>query len=199
MTKDTIPQRVAVDANFLVALVDPKLASDTRARIDYFLSRIEKAKAQIIIPMPALAEFLVRADTAGIETVNKLERKSFIQIAPFDRAAAFECALIDRAALGSGTNGEQKDGLGKGAKKDGVDAPWQKIKIDRQVVATAKAKGAAWMISADAGVRGNAFRVGMQAFTVDELELPESARQGQLELVPPTVRAGVTESAALKS
>lgn len=183
MSKDTIPARVAVDANFLVALVDPHLSGDRKTRLDHFIARMEKAKALVIIPMPALAEFLVRADTAGIDILNKLERKSYVLAAPFDRAAAFECAQLDRAALGAGMSGAV-GGNGseptKGAKKDGVDAPWQKIKIDRQVVAIAKAKGAAWVISADDGVRSNALRVGMLAFTIDELELPASALQAPL-------------------
>lgn len=183
MSKDTIPARVAVDANFLVALVDPHLSGDRKARIDHFIGRMEKAKSLVIIPMPALAEFLVKADTAGIDAMNRLERKAYILAAPFDRAAAFECAQIDRAALGAGAvtgNGANGGEPSKGAKKDGVDAPWQKIKIDRQVVAIAKARGASWVISADDGVRNNALRVGMLAFTIDDLELPPSALQAPL-------------------
>ena len=77
-----------------------------------------------------------------------------------------------------------KKGRNNGSgKKDGVEAQWQKIKIDRQIVAIAKARGALLIVSRDDGVRSNAMRVGIQALTVQELELPESARQGKLELV----------------
>lgn len=58
-------------------------------------------------------------------------------MAPFDRAAAFECAQLDRAALGTND------------KKDGLSTSWQKIKIDRQIVATGKAHGASLVISGD--------------------------------------------------
>ncbi len=68
-------------------------------------------------------------------------------------------------------------------KKDGVQAQWQKIKIDRQIVAIAKSRGAQLIVSSDDGVRSNALRVGIQALTLQELELPESAKQGKLELV----------------
>lgn len=177
LTKGAFPQRIAVDANFLVAHASPATSPEDRARIDLLFAQAEKAKATIIIPMPALAEFLVGADVAGIEILNKLERRTFVQPAPFDRAAAFECSLLDRAALG-----------GSNDKKDGTDQPWQKIKVDRQLVAIAKARGAQLIISADRGVRNNALRIGMPAVTVQELELPESAKQIKLELVPP-VRA----------
>lgn len=119
--------------------------------------------------MPAVAEYLVGADIAALETFNKLERKAFVVVAPFDRAAAFECAQLDRAAIGGGD------------KKDGAKAPWQKIKIDRQIVATGKAHGATLIVSGDEGVRNNALRVGMVAKTISELELPIGARQGKLE------------------
>lgn len=168
-----IAKCILVDANFLVAYVHPKTSDEDRARIEHLFSLAEKAKSRIIIPMPAVAEYLVGADTAGIESFNRLERKSFVFIAPFDRASAFECALLDRAALGSGD------------KKDGSLAPWQKVKVDRQIVAIGKACGATLLISADDGVRNNALRVGMAAKSVQELELPESAKQAKLELVVP--------------
>lgn len=185
MSKSRLPQRIAVDANFLVAHVNPGLSADDRARIDYLLASVEKAKSKIIVPMPALAEFLVGAELAGVDVVNKMDRKAHILMAPFDRASAFECAQLDRAALGGGVVGQkgkngQKD---PSAKKDGVNEHWQKIKVDRQIVAIAKAHGAQLIISADVGVRSNALRVGIQTLTIGELELPESARQAKLELV----------------
>lgn len=118
-----VHKSILVDANFLVAMVDPKLSTDDRARIDHLFETVEKAKGRIVIPMPAAAEYLVGADIAGVETLNRLERKAHILLAPFDRAAAFECAQLDRASIGAGD------------KRDGSTAPWQKIKIDRQIVA----------------------------------------------------------------
>ncbi|MFM0327714.1 PIN domain-containing protein [Caballeronia glebae] len=171
MSKSPFPKCVLVDANFLVMLVSNDVSDDDRARIDHFLFNAEKSKARIVVPMPAVAEYLVGANTAAIESFNKLERKAHIFVAPFDRAAAFECALLDRAALGAGN------------KKDEVAAPWQKIKVDRQIIAIGKAQGATIVISRDDGVRKNALRVGISAMTVSELELPASAKQARLNLV----------------
>lgn len=171
MSNSGFPKCILIDANFLIACVSPLTSADDNARIEHFFTRAEKAKAKIVIPMPAVAEYLVQADIAAIETFHMLERKRFILVAPFDRAAAFECAQLDRAALGAND------------KKDGTLAPWQKIKIDRQIVATGKAHGATLVISADSGVRNNAMRVGMLAQEIHELELPDSARQTKLELV----------------
>jgi predicted nucleic acid-binding protein len=167
------PKCILVDANFLIEYVSPKTSNDDRERINHFLATTEKIKAKIIIPMPAFAEYLVGADTAAIDTSNMLERKAYVVLAPFDRAAAFECALIDRAAIGNGD------------KKDGLETPWQKIKIDRQNVAIGKAYGAKLVISADIGVRNNALRIGMLAKTIQDLELPAGAKQISLDLPAP--------------
>ena len=132
----------------------------------------EKAKSKIVFPMPAIAEFLVGADLAGVEFLNSLDKKTFLLMADFNRAAAFELAQIDRAALNTGD------------KKDETIAPWQKIKIDRQIVAIGKSLGATLVISGDGSVRNNALRIGMQAMTIQELELPQAAKQQKLVLVP---------------
>lgn len=171
MSKTEFPKCILVDANFLVAWVNPKTTPDDKARLEYFFARAEAAKSKIIIPMPAVAEYLVGADTAALETFNKLERKTYIAVVPFDRVSAFECALMDRAALGSGD------------KKDGSTEPWQKIKIDRQIVATGRAHGATLVVSGDEGVRQNALRVGIAGKAISELELPDEAKQKKLELV----------------
>ena len=167
-----LPKVILVDANFIVAYVSPKTSADDRVRIDHFLDGVEKAKSKIVFPMPAIAEFLVGADLAGVEFLNRLDRKTFLVMADFNRAAAFELAQIDRAARNMGD------------KKDETNAPWQKIKVDRQIVAIGKSLGAALVISGDASVRNNALRIGMQGITIQELELPESAKQQRLALVP---------------
>lgn len=170
-----LPKVIVVDANFIVAYCSSTTPPDDRARIEHFIERVEKAKAKVIFPMVCVAEFLVGADLAGIEFLNTLDKKACIQMADFNRAAAYELAQIDRAAIGAGD------------KKDESEANWQKIKIDRQLVATGKSLGAQLVISNDKGVRNNALRINMASMRIQELELPESARQ--MQLVPPAIKA----------
>lgn len=175
----TLPKVILVDANFIVAFVSPKTSLDDRSRIDHFLECAEKSKSKVIFPMPAIAEFLVRADLAGVEFLNRLDKKTFLLMADFNRAAAFELSQIDRAALNVGD------------KKDETEEPWQKIKVDRQIIAIGKSLGATLVVSADGSVRNNALRVGMLGMTIQELELPEAARQQKLALVPVKKPRGV--------
>lgn len=169
-----LPKVIVVDANFIVAYCTATTPADDRARIENFIENAEKAKSKIIFPMVAVAEFLVGADLAGIEFLNTLDKKACILMADFNRAAAYELAQIDRAAKGAGD------------KKDESEEHWQKIKVDRQLVATGKSLGATLIISNDKNVRNNALRIGMEGTSIQDLELPESARQ--MLLVPASIK-----------
>lgn len=166
-----LPKRILVDANFLVALVNPKLAEELRLRLISLVEQIEAQRCMLIVPMPALAEYLVGADIAGVESVNALERKAYVMMANFDRAAAFECATLDSAALG------------RGDKKDGSEAAWQKVKVDRQLIAIGKANGAQLIISADKGVKNAALRAGLPCLSIAELPLSPDKAQRKLDLL----------------
>ena len=89
---------ILIDANFLVKAVDLNTSKDDIARIDNLFASLQKSRGRLIIPMPALAEYLVEADIARVEFFDKLEKRSYIFVAPFDRVVAFECANMDRAA-----------------------------------------------------------------------------------------------------
>ncbi|MGH8125054.1 MAG: PIN domain-containing protein [Rhodanobacteraceae bacterium] len=162
------PRVITVDANVLIAYVGRSHASDDRRRLAYFFGQVEKSKAKMVIPTPTLAEYLARADRAALESIDRLEHKSFVLIAPFDRASAYECGLMDAAALN------------RGDKRDGQKNAWQKIKIDRQIVAIGKVHGTQVILSDDDDVSAAAMRVGIRTFKVKDLPLPVS--QGELKL-----------------
>ncbi|MBT9527086.1 MAG: PIN domain-containing protein [Rhizobacter sp.] len=183
MTK-AIAEKVAVDTNFLVALLDDKLNADDRARLDDFIAKIEKGKGKLIVPMPVLAEFLAGADHAGLEHADALERRAYVEIAPFDRKSATECALLESAAFGRAAVAKEKGEDASAAKKDSKTASRQKVKVDRQIVAIAKAFGAKTIISNDGDVRTHALRAGISHLYLRDLPLPPSAAQGKLDLAP---------------
>jgi predicted nucleic acid-binding protein len=163
-----LPKIIVVDTNFLIANADPKTSEDTRHKIENIFKVAEKIKTRIILPMPAIAEYLVQADEGALNILNTLERKTFIFAAPFDRFAAFECALLERQARESGD------------KRDGSTIPWQKIKIDRQIIGIARAQGATLIITNDQSLKLNALRFGISSIDIDEFELPEDAKQRTL-------------------
>jgi len=181
-----LPKRVLVDANFLIAWQRKGADRETRARIEHLISRLDKAGARLVIPTPAIAEYLVGADLAGVEAINALSGKSTIQIASFDYKAAFDLSLIDRGALGAGD------------KRDGLDAPWQKIKVDRQIVAIARSNGCELIVSEDRGVYANALRIGIRTCKIEDLELPDSARQHPIPFKEPKPRKSPRTATSIK-
>ena len=171
---DALPKIIAVDANFLIC--NSESSGDRKEKVGHLLARVDKANGKVIIPTPAIAEYLVHADKAGITLLDLLQKRSSVVIANFDLPAAYEAALIDAAALG------RKD------KRDGSDQAWQKIKVDRQIVAIAKSQGAKLIVSDDGGVRDAAARVGISAVSIDDLPLPEHARQTKLPISEPVAK-----------
>lgn len=163
-----VPKIVGIDANVLVIATGPEC--DRKLRIQHLMERIDKVKGKVIIPTPALAEYLVHADQSGLDTVASLQKQASVTIANFCTAAAFETSQMDAAALA------------RGNKRDGADEPWQRVKLDRQIVGVAKVHGAKLIISDDDGVRKAAARQGIATMGVDELPFPDSKRQAPLPM-----------------
>lgn len=135
-------------------------------RIDLLVKELDKAKAKIVVPTPALSEALVRAGAAASQQIiDNLNKSSIFRIEPFDTRAAIEVAAMTRAAI---------DG---GDKRDGVQSPWQKVKYDRQIVAIAKVVQATAIYSDDDGVHTFADKVGIKAIRICDLPLPPESRQ----------------------
>jgi predicted nucleic acid-binding protein len=108
-----------------------------RERIEYLIDALNERGEQILIPSPVLSEVLVVAGAAGLRYVRELQQAGVFKIDPFDTRAAIELAEITKAAIAAGD------------KKSGVDAPWQLVKIDRQIVAIAKTAGASCIYTND--------------------------------------------------
>lgn len=80
----------------------------------------------------------------------------------FDERAAIELAAMELA---------DRDKVGKNA---GSDAPYQKVKFDRQIVAVAKVNGAHTIYSGDDDVRKFATKAGVKVVSTRELAIPPS-------------------------
>lgn len=171
------------DASFLIYLFDTdanpphdpgtgKLVTHFKERIEYFIKTLEQSGDKVVIPTPALSEYLVRAEEAGVERLHYLQNKAVFQIADFDSLAAVELATLNREAIK------------KGDKMGGVVEPWQKVKLDRQIVAIAKVAGESVIYSGDPKLHAFAKEAGLQPFSLHDLELPPEDAQQKLELEP---------------
>lgn len=164
------------DATTLLLLLDPTLPAppdkatgtsvvNVEKRIKFLISQIQESGKKIIIPTPALAEVLTRAERAGADYFTKISRSSAFKIESFEIRAAIELARMTATAIKIGD------------KKEGSSAPWNKIKFDRQIVAIAKIHKVSTIYSDDDNLRAFALGQGMSVIGIGELPLPPEDAQ----------------------
>jgi hypothetical protein len=93
-----------------------------QGRIDYLVKTLESLKST-----PVLSELLVGIGPQETQSIpDEIRKARVFRVEPFETRAAIEVALMTRNAKAGGD------------KKGGLDAPWAKVKFDRQIVAIAK-------------------------------------------------------------
>lgn len=163
---------VAMDNTIFTLVVNPKAKPcphwETGAIVDHHEARIEamidqhsSAKDKIIVPMPSFAEALVRAPETS-KILDEMRKFAAIEAAPFDKMAAIELAEFMR-----------------GSRKS-PETPWQKVKLDCQIVAIAIAGGAEILYSDDKGQSSLCDEIGLQVRHSWDLVLPSKYTQKDL-------------------
>lgn len=150
---------IIFDANILISLAQGSEGEDTYERIAGLVQELNQKKQVIGIPTPAWAEYLCGSDIASVQIIEAVKKKGAIRILPFDEKAALETALIQRAAASFGK------------KKGANNAPWQKVKIDRQILAVARCNQVTTIYTDDDNMIAEANRLGIQAIRSSEIPL----------------------------
>jgi hypothetical protein len=166
---------VAMDAGFLGLLLHPnakppndpatkKPLLSAPERIEKLVEELHGLHERVILPTPALCEFLVLAGKDAQQYLYELSIQPGFYIRPFDQMAAIELAAMESLARG------------KGSKRSpaGAAIPWQKVKFDRQIVAIAKVHQAHTLYSDDGDVKAIAEDAGIKVIPCWELPLPPS-------------------------
>ncbi len=163
---------IAVDANLLSVLLYPNcqchdfktVGPIPRAieRVEYLIEQADISKENIIVPYPALGEAMVVAGPDAPLYLQRIHSFSCFLPKAFGEAAIIENAIRTRTAM---DNGGKRIGTLDGA-------PWQKIKVDRQVVAIAIAEGAKAMYSTDEDIHKICLDWGLPVYSISEIALP---------------------------
>ena len=183
------------DANFMLMLFDPRARVPQRAgqppvanakeRIESLVVDLSKGgKTKIIVPTPALAEFLLMAPDSCSDYITEIKRRSVFEIVGFDESACIELVEFSQV-LGKPTRKFSKD----------PNETKAKIKYDRQIIAISKASRATTIYTTDDGVADLARSLGIEAIDLGDLA-PPPARQVMLFAPtppPPTIAAEGTE------
>jgi hypothetical protein len=143
-------------------------------RLAALVERLQRARSVVIILAPVLTELLIRAGTAGPGLLDVIQKSSAFRIGAFDTRAAIELAQMTNASLRN-----------RREQREASEAPWSKIRFDRQIVAIAKVFAATAIYSDDGNLIGFAEQQGIACVRVRDLPIPDSLRQPQLPLIPP--------------
>lgn len=173
---------VAVDSTFFPYLFNHKTrvpidrttkkpVEHVKERISLLIETLQEDGETIIIPAPALSEFLILARESGPAYLDMIAKSSLYDVKPFDEMAAVELAAI-RLKMEKSLNKKE-------LKKQTPEQTWAKISFDRQIVTIAKIHNAHTIYSEDDGV--HRFAKANQITPVRIWELPKP-KEVQAEL-----------------
>ena len=139
------------------------------ARVAHLVKTLDALETKIVIPTPVLSELLVRVTAQERQQIlEQLNKHAVFRVEPFETKAAVEVAIMTHGALSAGD------------KKGGVNASWQKVKFDRQIVAIAKTVQSSVIYTDDRDIETIAKAVSIPTLGLADLELPPETAQGQL-------------------
>lgn len=171
---------VVFDASFLIPLLDEDAQlgdPSVRPKVNYLVAEFHKAREVIVVPTPALSEYLAGAGAAGPKYLQILTGSAHFRVVPFDTLAAVEAAADLASAIAAGD------------KKGGAAAPFQKIKFDRQIIAVARVTGSARIYSNDPHFKTLVGPRGPEVVNFDELLEPPQDAQLKMRLDLPLENA----------
>lgn len=142
-----------------------------KERAEAVVENIQKANRKIILPTPACAELLTAIGPDAQQYINIVSRSRIFEIGVFDARCAAELAFLNR-------------GVFKQLDEKNRAEPYQKRKVDRQILAICKVAGVTDLYTDDGGLAGLARLCGITPISISECHIPDSSRQGDLLLQP---------------
>lgn len=161
---------VAFDNTMLSILLNPdgqipedkdtkQPVTNAKLRAEHIVALMQKANRKIIIPTPASAELLTAIGPDAQQYNNIIARSRRFELASFDPRCAIELALLNRGIFAADD------------KRDKAE-PYQKVKVDRQIIAICKVFGVAELYTDDSKLAKRARMCGITPVSIAEVELP---------------------------
>ncbi len=184
------------DTGFLYILFDEKapvprdrgkLVERAQERIDLLVQTMSQRRDKIIIPAPALAEFMLLAKDRYSEYLTIIRRKAVFEVAGFDDPEAVE--LVEQWL---------KTGSKKRLKANTPDT-WAKLKYDRQIVAIAATHRVETIYSTDKDLHDFAAQLKIKSFGLSDLPLLPSKQLDLPMEAPEPVAEQQSETEAAES
>jgi hypothetical protein len=158
--------------------------TDPADRVKFMLEGLQQRKEGIIIPTPVLAEFLVLTADDAPKYLTEIKETSVFRIQAFDERAAIELADMELKARASGS------------KRGSATGEWQKIKIDRQIVAIGRVLRVSAIYSTDPDISALATDTNIRVISVENLPLPPAKAQTTFTELTQEVLPQMTDAAS---
>lgn len=169
---------VGFDNTFLSLLLNPncRLPADRNGQIvpnalrraQYLVDCLGKSRQKIILPTPAAAELLTAIGPTAQIYYDIVAKSRLFEVASFDQKCAVELAILNTTVFSASD------------KRDTLE-PYQKIKVDRQILAILKTYGSETIYTDDNSLANRASLCGITAVSTAELLEPEQDRQLEIE------------------
>lgn len=140
-----------------------------KERAEGVVEAIQRDNRKIILPTPAVAELLTAIGPDAQQYLNIVAKSRVFDVAAFDGRCAVELAYLNR-------------GVFKQSDSDNKAEPYQKRKVDRQIIAICKVAGATEIYTDDKGLAKRARLCGITPISISECPIPDSARQREFVL-----------------
>ncbi len=175
---------VAFDNTFLSILLNPSgnipidpesgapIAS-CKERAVAAVEKLDRAGQKVILPAPAVAELLTAIGPGATKYLTIIKDLGVLEVGSFDQRCAIELATLNNNEFSSGD------------RKSGAE-PYQKRKVDRQIIAICKVNNVSELYTDDAGLAKSARLCGIKPVRTAELEIPQSALQTEMSLDNPS-------------
>lgn len=173
---------VAFDSTILSVLLNPnagvpndpatgKPVDMAKERVQGLVVKLQKEKQKVIVPAPVTAEILTVVGPTYADYLAIINKSRMFEVRPLDEVAAIELAFLNRDVFAAG---DRKNKL----------QPYQKIKVDRQILAICKTAGCDTLYTDDNSLIACAKLCGIETVRLSDLPIPDSARQPELDLEP---------------
>jgi hypothetical protein len=143
-----------------------------KRRAEYLVESLGKSRQKIIIPTPASAELLTAIGPDAQQYFDIIARSRLFEVASFDSRCAIELAFLNRGVFAAGDP------------KNSNEA-YQKIKLDRQIIAIFKVAGVEDVYTDDAGLAWRARLCNLNPIATWQLGLPTDDRQLKIDYDAP--------------
>lgn len=145
--------------------------SEAQARAESVVQAVQKSRRKIILPAPACAELLTAIGPDAQQYINVVGRSRVFEIGNFDARCATELALLNRDTFKAHDDKRKLE-------------PYQKRKVDRQIIAICKVYGVTEIYTDDTGLANRARMCGITPISISEIPIPDAARQHEMKLEP---------------